>query len=241
MATPAAKASARRRMSAPAAKASTRRRMAEPKNMAKTRERVAQPGNREGHRRWMADNAVADVKRPLGKRHLCPHCGAAVWKAEGDRCCGGGKHVARRLPPPPAELLRWTGDPALNPWTSPLEGETLLWDSRRVAAEGAAFAGLFSEKGFSAGSRRVKNHVAFSAIGTDTGKKGQVREAPVEKADNEGKKETPSMVRLAGRVYHYIPRADDPRSTIPYYVNDAMPSVAKPSDEAWVRTVHAVL
>eukprot|EP00666_Eupelagonemidae_sp_cell4sb_P011288 gene11288-855_t len=253
-ATPVGRAASRRRKSAPAAKDATRRRMAEPRNlgkdrkrkaqpevMAKTRERVAKPSNREAHSRWKAGKAALCVGEPLGDRRLCPLCGAAVWKAEGDRCCGGGKHVARRPPPPPAELLRWTGEPALNPWTSPLQGKTLLWDTRRVAAENAVFAGLFAQKDFSAGSRRVNNHVAFSAIGTDMGKKRRADEAPVKKADGKGKKDPPSMVRLAGRVYHYIPSADDPRSTIPYYVNDAMPSVAQPSDEAWVRTVHAVL
>eukprot|EP00666_Eupelagonemidae_sp_cell4sb_P007391 gene7391-9496_t len=242
-----AHAEQRRDMSAPereAVKADDRRRKAEPKElerdrkrkadpavMAKTRERVARPHNRRASTIWKEREAARTVRNPLDVRRLCPHCGAATWKAEGDICCRSGKH-----------LLRWAGAPTMSPW-GPLPDEKVpVWDQRCKAAESAVLAGLYIDKGFSAASRRLNNHFAFSAIGTDTGKKGVSGGKPRDgSGDPKGEREIPSFVRLAGRVYHYIPSADDPRSTIPYYVNDALPSVAKPSDEAWVRTVHAVL
>jgi hypothetical protein len=31
----------------------------------------------------------------IGTRSPCGHCGALVWHKEGERCCGGGKHILR--------------------------------------------------------------------------------------------------------------------------------------------------
>eukprot|EP00664_Eupelagonemidae_sp_cell27_P001195 gene1195-7889_t len=114
-----------------------RERMASPVNKGKDRKRKAAPDAKLRHQRHLAD-ARSKIDADLGHRRGCPHCGAPVWKAEttsGCVACGGGAHVARRLPPPPGELLRWEGDETLNPWTHLRPGGTRPWDARTEIVE----------------------------------------------------------------------------------------------------------
>lgn len=216
----------RERKATPAAKKATRERLAEPKYLA-------------AHREYLAKTRSREVRDELGNRRACPYCGALMWQCAGLTCCNDGKHVARRLPQPPRELLRWEGAAHENPWTCALPQKSTPWEARSEVPEYKGLAGLYTERGFSAASRRLNNHFAFSAIGTDVGKKRSDASN-----DNDGAKSGPAgfgFVRLAGRVYHYVPSADDDRSNVGYYVNDTLPSVPKVSDAPWVRTIHPVL
>ena len=169
----------------------------------------------------------------MGERRLCPFCGAATWKCEGSTCCNGGEHVARRVPEPPRGLLHWKKSEHLNPWTGKLPRKDMPWCDRHEAVEQGGFAGLYTEPNFSEASRRLNNYFSFSGIGADTGRMGVERVArPVPPG---------SFVRLAGRVYHYIPSTDDERSTVPYYVNDTSPSTVQKTDDKWVKTIHRQL
>eukprot|EP00664_Eupelagonemidae_sp_cell27_P002865 gene2865-3372_t len=227
-ATPAAREANRRRMAEPAAKEATRRRKAEPAAKEATRKRKAQPNALAAHREYLAKARSREVRDELGPRRACPHCGALMWQCAGLTCCNDGRHVARRFPPPPRELLRWDGDASANPWTRSLPGESVPWEARPELPEHEGLAGLYTERGFSAASRRLNNHFAFSAIGTDVGKKRSGASN-----DNDEAKAGPAgfgFVRLAGRVYHFVPSADDDRSNVGYYVNDTLPSVPKASD-----------
>eukprot|EP00664_Eupelagonemidae_sp_cell27_P009317 gene9317-5396_t len=238
-AAPAAKEATRKRMAAPAAKEATRERMAAPAAKEATRKRMAAPKALEAHRHYLAKVRSDEVRDDLGPRRACPHCGAPMWRCAGLTCCNDGKHVARRLPEPPRELLRWEGDARANPWTCTLPQTSTPWEARLQVSEREGLAGLYTERGFSAASRRLNNHFAFSAIGTDVGKKRSC----AANDDDEAKAGSAGFgfVRLAGRVYHYVPSADDERSNVGYYVNDTLPSVPKASDAPWVRTIHAVL
>eukprot|EP00664_Eupelagonemidae_sp_cell27_P010177 gene10177-390_t len=234
-ATAAAKEADRKRKAQPDAKEAARERMAQPHVKEADCNRKKHPKALAAHRQRLANANAKRAGDDLGDRHACPHCGAPMWKCAGLTCCGGGAHVALRPPPPPPELLRWVADEKTNPWTEELTGGNVPWESRIKTLEQSGFAGTYVEPGFSAASRRLNNNFAFSAIGTDTGPKGRSGGAARDDDD------APFMVRLAGRVYHYIPSADSVRSNIPYYVNDTLPSVPQESDAAWVRTLHATL
>eukprot|EP00664_Eupelagonemidae_sp_cell27_P003402 gene3402-162_t len=238
-AAPAAKEATRKRMAAPAAKEADRKRLAAPAAKEATRKRMAEPKALAAHRAYLAGVRSREVRDELGNRRACPYCGALMWQCAGLTCCNDGRHVARRLSQPPRELLRWEGAAHANPWTCALPQKSTPWEARPEVPEHKGLAGLYTERGFSAASRRLNNHFAFSAIGTDVGKKrsGAANDDNEDKAGPAGF----GFVRLAGRVYHYVPSADDDRSNVGYYVNDMLPSVPKASDTPWMRTIHAVL
>jgi hypothetical protein len=230
-------------MAEPAVKEATRQRLSQPTHQKCDKARKAQPAYQEKNRARKAA-AAAVTGKYMEKMHMCPYCGAWMWLAEGDICCRSGAHVARRLPPPPEELLRWTGDASLDPWKSDLPGKPVPWSSRHEVRNAADFAGVFTEATFGNASRRLNNHFAFAGIGTDTGPKknledeGKTVEGP---KDAKGKYKDSGMVRLAGRVYHFVPSASDPRSTVPFYVNDELPSTVQPGDARWVTLIHEIL
>ena len=121
-------------------------------------------------------------------------------------------------------------------------GKAAKWDARQETPDAANFAGVFVEKGFSTASRRINNHFAFTAIGTGPSRQKDGEEQ--QKAGEPKKKRKANsfgFVRLAGRVYHYIPGADDDRSVVPYYVHDTTPSTPEKSDAEWLQRIHQVL
>ena len=250
LATPATKESTRKRMATPSAKESTRKRLATPAAKQSTRKRMATPAAKESTRKRMATPAAChmtlarktesrrcqstiNVQLSLGEQRICPHCGSVVWRDESSICCSNGNHVIWPLPAPPKELLYWKGDPALDPWRRPRDSPQvrLQWNDRKTApvpADGQ-FGGCYADRGFSAASRRINNHFAFTSIGTDTG-------------DVEHAKTKPDgFVRLAGRVYHYIRSPSDDRTNIQYYINDSLPSAAEKGDTKWIKPIHAAL
>jgi len=188
-----------------------------------------------------AEKRARNVARSLGRRRLCGYCRAPMWKSEGTMCCLRGRHVARPQPRPPKELLRWEGDQAKDPWSWRPSTDHLSWDERSEEPAGRKFAGLYREDGYSLASRRMNNHFAFTSIGCDVGKKSEESEKAAKAKKKAAGKGPLGFVRLAGRVYHFIPASGSEHDRVPFYVHDILPSEVKTGDRAWLDTIRDVL
>eukprot|EP00661_Eupelagonemidae_sp_cell13_P001457 gene1457-4877_t len=173
--------------------------------------------------------AAQAVGEDLGPRRLCPFCGCATWKAEGSVCCNDGKHTAPPVQAPPRELIHWAGPSEDDPWKFRRASKNVAWNARKDEPE-PRFDGVYMADRFSGTSRRMNCYFAFTAVATD-----------VDNPDRHAEPPPGSFVRLAGRVYHYIPKPGSSHSSVPYYVHDTLPSTLDERDNPWVQLIHAVL